>query len=82
MSDELLELAQSVVARALPGEGMEVYVTRGTDTEVRAYEGEVESLTSADSSGVGIRVSSSTRRRAAATAARSASPGPARSSRT
>ncbi len=56
MSHELLELAQSVVARALPGEGMEVYVTRGTDTEVRAYEGEVESLTSADSSGVGIRL--------------------------
>jgi PmbA protein len=56
VSDELLELAQSVVARALPGEGMEVYVTRGTETEVRAYEGEVESLTSADSSGVGIRL--------------------------
>jgi PmbA protein len=56
VSDELLDLAQSVVARALPGEGMEVYVTRGTDTEVRAYEGEVESLTSADSSGVGIRL--------------------------
>ena len=56
MSDELLDLAQSVVARAQPGEGMEVYVTRGTDTEVRAYEGEVESLTSADSSGVGIRL--------------------------
>jgi PmbA protein len=35
---------------------MEVYVTRGTDTEVRAYESEVESLTSADSSGVGVRV--------------------------
>jgi PmbA protein len=56
VSDDLLDLAQSVVARALPGEGMEVYVTRGTDTEVRAYEGEVESLTSADSSGVGIRL--------------------------
>ena len=56
MSDELLEMAQSVVGRAVPGEGMEVYVTRGTETEVRAYEGEVESLTSADSSGVGIRV--------------------------
>ena len=56
MSDDLLELAKSVVAQARPGEGMEVYVTRGTDTEVRAYEGEVESLTSADSSGVGIRV--------------------------
>ena len=56
MTDELLDLAQSVVGRAVPGEGMEVYVTRGTETEVRAYEGEVESLTSADSSGVGIRV--------------------------
>ncbi len=56
MSDELLRLAESVVAQALPGEGMEVYVTRGTETEVRAYEGEVESLTSADSSGVGIRL--------------------------
>jgi PmbA protein len=51
-----MELATSVVERAHPGEGMEVYVTRGTDTEVRSYEGEVESLTSADSSGVGIRV--------------------------
>jgi PmbA protein len=56
VSDELLDLAHSVVAHALPGEGMEVYVTRGTETEVRAYEGEVESLTSADSSGVGIRL--------------------------
>jgi PmbA protein len=56
VSDELLSLAQSVVAQARPGEGMEVYVTRGTETEVRAYEGEVESLTSADSSGVGIRL--------------------------
>ena len=54
--DDLLELATSVVERARPGEGMEVYVTRGTDAEVRAYEGEIESLTSADSSGVGIRV--------------------------
>ncbi|HWF15737.1 MAG TPA: TldD/PmbA family protein [Acidimicrobiales bacterium] len=57
MSDtDLLALATSVVERAQPGEGLEVYVTRGTDSEVRAYEGEVESLTSADSSGVGIRV--------------------------
>ena len=56
MSGELLELATSVVARARPDEGLEVYVSRGTDTEVRAYEGKVESLTSADSSGVGIRV--------------------------
>jgi PmbA protein len=52
----LLELATSVVERAQPGEDMEVYVTRGTENEVRAYEGAVESLTSADSSGVGIRI--------------------------
>jgi PmbA protein len=51
-----MALATSVVDQAKPGEGLEVFVTRGTDTEVRAYEGEVESLTSADSSGVGIRV--------------------------
>ncbi len=55
MSD-LLELATAVVEQAQPGEGMEVYVTRGTENEVRAYEGEVESLTSADSAGVGIRI--------------------------
>jgi PmbA protein len=55
MSD-LLALASSVVEKAQSGEGMEVYVVRGSETEVRAYEGTVESLTSADSSGVGIRV--------------------------
>ncbi len=51
-----MELAASVVERAGPGEDMEVYVTRGTENEIRAYEGAIESLTSADSSGVGIRV--------------------------
>jgi PmbA protein len=59
MSDagsDVMAIATSVVDRAKSGEGLEVYVTRGTETEVRAYEGEVESLTSADSSGVGIRV--------------------------
>jgi PmbA protein len=53
---DLMDLATSVVEQAGAGEAMEVYVTRGTETEVRAYDGEVESLTSADSSGVGIRV--------------------------
>ncbi len=53
---DLMELAGSVVAEAQSGEGMEVYVTRGTENEVRAYDGEVESLTSAESSGVGIRI--------------------------
>jgi PmbA protein len=53
---DLLQLATAVVEQAQPGEGMEVYVTRGTDNEVRAYDGAIESLTSADSAGVGIRV--------------------------
>jgi PmbA protein len=54
--DDLLALAASVVEQATSGEDMEVYVTRGTENEVRAYEGAIESLTSADSSGVGIRI--------------------------
>src|SRR5579862_1787811 len=42
------------MARA--GEELEVYVSRGVETDIRAYEGEVESLSSAASAGVGIRV--------------------------
>jgi PmbA protein len=53
---ELLALAESVVARARPQEAMEVYVARGHDTEVRAFEGEVESLSTSTSAGIGIRV--------------------------
>ncbi|HLX89527.1 MAG TPA: TldD/PmbA family protein [Acidimicrobiales bacterium] len=53
---ELVELAQRVVDQARPGEELEVYVSRGIETDVRAYEGDVESLSSAASAGVGIRV--------------------------
>ena len=53
---ELLALAERVAGWAHTGEAVEVYVARGTETEVRAYEGEVESLTSATSAGIGIRV--------------------------
>jgi PmbA protein len=56
MSAELLALADRIVADAKPGEQVEVFVTRGTSTSVKAYGGEVESLTSAESSGVGVRV--------------------------
>ncbi len=41
---------------ARTGEDIEVYVARGDETEIRAYAGEVESLTSATSAGIGIRV--------------------------
>jgi len=54
--EALLALAERVAGWARSGEDVEVYVGRGTETEVRAYEGEVESLTSATSAGIGIRV--------------------------
>jgi PmbA protein len=53
---ELLDVAQKIVERAGEGEQLEVYVATGTETEIRAYQGEVESLTSATTSGVGVRV--------------------------
>ncbi|HVA03030.1 MAG TPA: TldD/PmbA family protein [Acidimicrobiales bacterium] len=53
---ELLELALRIAGAAKSGEQLEVYVSRGVETDVRAYEGEVESLSSAASAGVGIRV--------------------------
>jgi PmbA protein len=53
---DLTELAERIASWARPGEEVEVYVARGDETEVRAYDGEVESLTSASSSGVGIRL--------------------------
>jgi len=53
---ELLELATRVAGWARDGEQVEAYVGRGKDTEVRVYEGEVESLSAAESAGIGIRV--------------------------
>lgn len=54
--DDLLAVADRVAGWARPGEDVEVYVARGNETEVRAYAGEVESLTSATSAGIGVRV--------------------------
>lgn len=53
---DLLALGDSVLAGAQPGEAVEVAVAHSVDTEVRVHEGEVESLSSATSQGVGIRV--------------------------
>ncbi len=55
-TEELAAMAERVAGWANTGEDVEVYVARGTETEVRAYDGEVESLTSATSAGIGIRV--------------------------
>jgi PmbA protein len=54
--DRLLAIADRVAGWARSGEDIEVYVARGDETEIRAYAGEVESLTSATSAGIGIRV--------------------------
>jgi PmbA protein len=53
---ELLDVAARIAERAAPGEQVEAYVARSTSTSVRAYQGEVESLTQASTAGVGIRV--------------------------
>ncbi|MBV9659664.1 MAG: TldD/PmbA family protein [Acidimicrobiales bacterium] len=56
MSDDLLALATRVAGWGRDGEQVEAFVARGRDTEIRVYEGGVESLSSAESAGVGIRV--------------------------
>lgn len=56
MSDELLEIADRVVGWARDGEQVEVVVGRSNSTEVRVYEGDIESLSSATTAGVGVRV--------------------------
>lgn len=56
MTDDLLAIADRVVAMAAPGEQVEAVVVRGTETEIRVHSGDVESLSSAQSQGVGVRV--------------------------
>lgn len=50
------EIAKSVLQRAERHEQVEVVLSRGTEVEVAAYAGEVESLTTAESVGLGVRV--------------------------
>lgn len=53
---ELLDIAEKVVSSAKSGEEVEAYVSWARETSVRAYKGEVEQLSSAESSGIGVRV--------------------------
>jgi PmbA protein len=53
---ELLDVAARIAEMAGPGEQVEAFVARSTSTSVKAYGGEVESLTQASSAGVGVRV--------------------------
>lgn len=52
----LLDLADKVIAQATAGEQVEAYVSRGGETEVRVYQGDVEHFVSAQSEGIGVRV--------------------------
>ena len=53
---ELLTIVDRVVAQAKPGEQIDAFVSRGGETEVRVYEGQVEHFVSAQAEGVGIRI--------------------------
>ncbi len=53
---DLDDLAGRVVSWARPGEQVEAYVSRSRTTSVRAYNGDVESLSSAEPAGAGVRV--------------------------
>ncbi|WP_420433601.1 TldD/PmbA family protein [Candidatus Poriferisocius sp.] len=54
--EELLEVAERIVGWGRDGEQIEAVVGHSQETEVRVYEGEIESLSVAESQGVGIRV--------------------------
>lgn len=53
---DLQKLADSIVGKAKSGEQIEAYISRGGETSVRVYEGEVEHFVSAQSEGIGIRI--------------------------
>ncbi len=53
---DLAEVAIGIASMAGGGEQVEAFVARGVETEVRAYQGQVEHFSSAASAGVGGRV--------------------------
>ncbi len=55
-ASDLDAIADRLLATAQPGEELEVVVGTSTSTSVRAYGGDVEALTVADTSGIGVRV--------------------------
>jgi PmbA protein len=55
-AEPLLTLARGVVAQARPGESIEVVASSSTGTNVKVYEGGIESLTTATTASFGVRV--------------------------
>lgn len=56
LDNDLLHIVDGVVAQARPGEHVEAFVSRGGETEVRVYEGEVEHFVAAQAEGIGVRI--------------------------
>ncbi len=56
MTDDLLALLDRLVERARPGEGLEAFGLDQTETTVKALGGEVETLSSARTRGIGVRI--------------------------
>ncbi len=54
--EQLLEIANGVLSGAAANEQIEVACSHGRSTSIKAYEGEVESMTAAESMGLGVRV--------------------------
>ncbi len=54
--DELLTIAKGIVDQAGANEQIEVACSHSRSTSIRAYDGEVESLTTADNHAIGVRV--------------------------
>jgi PmbA protein len=54
--EELLAIGDRVVGWANDDEQVEAVVAHSRDTEIRAYDGDVEQLSSAETQGVGVRV--------------------------
>jgi len=55
-ASDLLDIVDRVVAQARPGEHVEAFASRGGETEVRVYEGEVEHFVAAQAEGIGVRI--------------------------
>ena len=53
---DLLGVARRVAGGSRPGEQVEAYVVRSRDVDVKVFGGEVESLSTAEVEGVGVRV--------------------------
>jgi PmbA protein len=49
-------LSARILDQAQPGEQLEAYVSRGGETSIRVYEGNIEKFESAQSEGVGVRI--------------------------